>query len=182
VRCERTLKRSLRGALAFGPLIGRSFIFIRASWTLSTRSPSLKLPLSCKHNSLAVVLLLLLLYTFDRHQVYRLPEIINRSCVVYTAALPRGFRHRYVVRTFRFIIYTASPTVRCKFNFIFITVILHFSFPFQLSAYHLGIHRVKWRHAIYCHDTFAILWAWLGITCGANRWRFTMLFKHNLTN
>ena len=134
MRCERTLKRSLRGALAFGPLIGRSFIFIRASWTLSTPSPSLKLPLSCKHNSLAIVLLLLLLYTFDRHQVYRLPEIINRSCVVYTAALPRGFRHRYVVRTFRFIIYTASPTGRCKFNFIFITVILHFSFPFQLSA------------------------------------------------
>ena len=39
------------------------------------------------------------------------------------------------------------------------------------------IHGVNWRHRIYGHNTFAILWVELGIMCGVNGWRFTVLFK-----
>ena len=44
------------------------------------------------------------------------------------------------------------------------------------------VHRMKWRHRIYGHDTFAILWVQLGVMCGVNGWRFTMLFKWNVNN
>jgi len=36
-----------------------------------------------------------------------------------------------------------------------------------------NIHRVKWRHSIYGHDTIAILWVSHDIMCGVKGWRLS---------
>jgi len=50
-----------------------------------------------------------------------------------------------------------------------------------VTSRHTEIHRVKWRHSIYGHDTIVILWVKPGITCGVIGWRFTMLYTHTHT-
>ena len=41
------------------------------------------------------------------------------------------------------------------------------------------IHRVKWRHRIYGHDTIAILWVWNAVLSGDKGQRSIVLFKWN---
>ena len=50
------------------------------------------------------------------------------------------------------------------------------------SATHVtksAIHRMKWRHRIYGHDTIAILWVQHGIMCGVKGRRFIVFFKQH---
>ena len=46
-----------------------------------------------------------------------------------------------------------------------------------LESTPVRIHRMKWRHRIYGHDTIAILWVWNAVMSGDKGRRFIVLFK-----
>jgi len=50
---------------------------------------------------------------------------------------------------------------------------------FRAISHHEWIHRAKWRHRIYCHETIAILWVQHGIMCGVKDRRFIVLFTQH---